>query len=71
MVKFENECVGCPPEMGCLGSCCPYAEVRRLYCDKCKQEVPKLYVVDGDQFCKECATDKLFEDYVDEVISNE
>ena len=71
MVRFEDECVGCPPEMGCLGSCCPNRNVRRLYCDKCEQEITKMYVIDGDEFCKDCAEDVLFERYVDEVISNE
>ena len=31
MIKYENECVGCPPERGCLGSSCPYMNVPRLY----------------------------------------
>ncbi len=47
MVTYENECVGCPPEMGCLGSACPNRNVKYLYCDKCGEDAEKLYVVDG------------------------
>lgn len=39
MIRIENECVGCPPEMGCLGSCCPNRNVKRIYCDICGEEI--------------------------------
>ena len=29
MIKYEDECVGCPPERGCLGSVCPNRNVPR------------------------------------------
>ena len=35
MIKYENECVGCPPEMGCLGDECSNRNVPHYYCDKC------------------------------------
>lgn len=59
MVRYEDQCVGCPKEMGCLGSTCPYMNVRILECDKCQAEVDRLYVVDGQQLCESCALDAL------------
>ena len=54
MITYEDECVGCPTEMGCMGSACPYRNVPHLYCDKCEEEVEKLYKYDGDEICEEC-----------------
>ena len=51
MVKYENECVGCPPELGCLGSACPNRNVPHLYCDKCGEEVDEFY---EDELCIDC-----------------
>lgn len=53
---IEDECVGCPPNMGCLGSSCPNTNVKRYYCDKCEGEFDpeKLYVVDGEDVCVNC-----------------
>lgn len=53
MRKIENECVGCPPEMGCLGSTCPKRNVPHYYCDYCDRE-EKLYHYDDDELCEEC-----------------
>ena len=58
-VKFENECVGCPPEMGCLGNSCRYKNVKHLYCDKCGEDVEELYKVDGEELCEECLKDNF------------
>ena len=54
MITYEDECVGCPTEMGCMGSACPYRNVPHLYCDKCKDDVEKLYKYDGQEICEEC-----------------
>lgn len=59
MVTYENECVGCPPEKGCLGSTCPYRKVKHLYCDKCKEDCGTLYVVGGAELCESCALEEL------------
>ena len=59
MIKYENECVGCPPEMGCLGNSCPYKNVKHLYCDKCGEDVEELYIVDSDELCKDCLLDSF------------
>ena len=54
MITYEDECVGCPTEMGCLVSACPNRNVKHLYCDKCKDDVEKLYKYDGQEICEEC-----------------
>lgn len=54
MIKYENECVGCPPEMGCMGSACPNSNVMHLICDKCGEEVERLRDYDGEQWCDDC-----------------
>lgn len=59
----ENECVGCPTNMGCLGSACPYQNVLHIECDECGDELDEDTVIeiDGDDYCKSCAK-KLFPD---------
>ena len=54
MITYEDECVGCPTEIGCMGSACPYKNVPHLCCDKCEEEVEKLYKYDGQEICEEC-----------------
>ena len=56
MIRFENECVGCPPNMGCMGSGCPYSHVPYLVCDECGEDVEKLYDTAHGQLCEDCAT---------------
>lgn len=59
MTTFTNECVGCPPEMGCLGTSCPNRNVKHYICDKCMHEVEELYEFDGAEMCLECIEDSL------------
>ena len=57
MKYFSNDCVGCPPEMGCLGDACKYAHAAHWACDRCGAETPRseLRVTkDGEQLCEEC-----------------
>lgn len=57
MVKIENHCVGCPAEMGCLGSTCPHQNVEVHYCDECGDELDVfdgIYDVDGEELCESC-----------------
>lgn len=58
MKKLENECVGCPPEIGCFGSSCPNRNVPHYYCDKCEEEAP-LYHYDGQELCIDCIEKEL------------
>ena len=59
MTKTENECVGCPPEMGCLGTGCPNRNVERVYCDKCGEDITgcEIFDVDGGEYCEYCLKD--------------
>lgn len=63
MREVTDECVGCPPEMGCLGNSCPYRNVERFYCDQCGDEAE--YIIDGEDFCEGCA-----EEYMKEAFAN-
>lgn len=53
MKTIEDECVGCPPERGCLGSSCPYKDVVHYYCDNCGEET-QLYYYDDKELCIDC-----------------
>lgn len=61
MVKTENQCVGCPTEMGCMGSACPHRNVEVVYCDHCGDEIDRdeVYEVDGEDLCENCLKDKF------------
>ena len=59
MIKYEDECVCCPPEMGCLGDTCPNINVKHLYCDKCKADCEELYDYDGEELCEDCLLDSF------------
>ena len=54
MITYEDECVGCSAGLGCMGSACPNRNVPHLYCDKCEDDVEKLYKYDGYEICEEC-----------------
>jgi hypothetical protein len=58
MIVLENECVGCPPEMGCIGSSCKYKNVPHYYCDKCKDETD-IYHFDDRELCIYCIEKEL------------
>lgn len=53
MRTYTNECVGCPPEIGCLGSACPHVNVERFYCDECGDETT-LYEYENRELCESC-----------------
>lgn len=63
MIKYENDCVGCPPEMGCLGSSCPNRNVPYYYCDRCGEEVDAYFDINGEMICDDCAHDILITMY--------
>lgn len=68
MRKYENHCVGCPTEMGCLGSSCIYMNVPVDYCDQCDSEDAE-YTIDGEDYCEDCAKEYLQEVFDDLTIS--
>lgn len=58
MVKIENHCISCPPEIGCLGEGCPKRHVRCYYCDDCKFEA-ETYFFDDEELCLDCIEKRL------------
>lgn len=54
MIVYENECVGCPTEIGCLGDNCSNKKVPHFYCDLCNDDVEELYLVDNQEVCQAC-----------------
>lgn len=60
MIRYVDECVGCPPEMGCLGAGCPKRNVERHFCDFCEKREAD-YDLDGDELCENCAEKRLNE----------
>ena len=64
MIRYEDECVGCPPNMGCLGDRCKYRNVPYYFCDICGDESDpeEMRDVDGYMYCESC-----FDKYVDET----
>lgn len=57
MIRHEDECVGCPYSMGCVGSACNNWKALHCYCDDCGDEVDDLYEYDGEQLCLSCLLD--------------
>ena len=66
MIKYEDQCVGCPPEMGCLGSSCPNRNVKVITCDVCGAYGE--YEFDGKQYCESCLIEVLIDDGVIEKL---
>lgn len=67
MIKHENQCVGCPTEMGCLGSSCPYMNVEVRCCEYCGDEA--YCCIDGEDLCEQCAEETLKECFDNLTIS--
>ena len=59
MVVIEDECIGCSPGMGCMGSTCPNRNVKHYICDKCDDDVEKLYYYEGRELCLDCIEKRL------------
>lgn len=51
MIVIESECVDCG--LPCIFESCKYYQVKRYYCDKCKNET-SLYEFEGEQLCIGC-----------------
>lgn len=39
MIREENDCVGCPEGVPCIGSNCPMRNVPHMYCYDCAKEL--------------------------------
>ena len=64
MRRYEDYCVSCPKEIGCLGTSCPYMNVPVDYCDNCGEHA--VCNIDGEDYCEECAT-KYLQDLFDNL----
>lgn len=68
MIKYINECVGCPPERGCLGSSCPNRNVPVIICDMCGEEIwdeDRCNLESNYHICKDCEPDDNAEDEIE------
>lgn len=63
MIVTVDECVCCPPEMGCLGAACPNLNVERHVCGKCRE--PAEYEFEGEELCADCFEERLNEAWSD------
>lgn len=66
MIAYRNDCVGCPQELGCIGSACPFGSSEVHVCDICSEQLDKYILVDGHEFCQNCA-----KDYAMAILQNE
>ena len=54
-VRYENNCVGCPAGVPCLGPTCPKRNERVYVCDDCGEDIEgDVYEVDGVEVCEGC-----------------
>lgn len=67
MIAFEDYCVGCPREIGCLGPSCPNKNVPVIYCDKCGCYADYRY--EGGDYCEDCLNNVLQEEFSNLLIS--
>ena len=64
---IEENCVGCPTELGCLGGACPYMHMHVDYCDECGDDGAE-YKIDGIDMCETCAKDYLMDAFKDMTV---
>ena len=61
--REESDCVGCET---CVGTCAyRYSERYVLVCDKCGCDVDKLYRVNNDELCRECAVEESKDELIE------
>lgn len=56
-IRKENDCRECAECKGCGRD--RERKVEYLECDRCHDEVDKLYVLDGKQLCECCLFDEI------------
>lgn len=64
-ILIEDGCVGCPPEIGCLGNGCPRKNIIVAECDECGDpyDTDSLYVYEDEPvpkiLCSYCLCQKF------------
>lgn len=59
MIIYENECMGCQPELPCIGSGCKYYyPIGKHVCDECGDENTLRYY-EGLELCENCLLEKF------------
>lgn len=58
MIQTENHCIGCPKDIGCIGTACRYVNVVVCYCDECGND-EAIYEINGQDFCANCVEEYL------------
>lgn len=57
MRKYQNDCCDCAtPGYPCNGS---HKNVLHFYCDKCNDEVDRLYLYGGSEYCADCLLEEF------------
>lgn len=65
MVRYESDCVGCVPDLPCVGPGCQYYGMRpHLYCDHCGESAD--YILDDEtHYCTDCLNNLMNEEWVE------
>lgn len=67
-IRTEEQCVSCG--LPCTSTCMYYGKVDiYLTCDKCGCDTDKLYDVNGQELCVDCATEECKEEIIKEYKS--
>ncbi len=64
MIELRNDCVGCET---CYGYCSKRGNYEVIMCDDCGEDVERAIVINGKQFCEECAIEYLLNTYGDRI----
>ena len=55
MLRIENHCCECAtPGYPCRGNACELRHVEVHYCDRCGDELKKIFDKDGGEYCRDC-----------------
>ena len=66
-ILYESSCVGCVPDLPCMGAGCGGYGSKPVYCcDFCDD--PAVYHIDGSDFCEYCAKDYLINAFKDLTV---
>lgn len=68
MIQMEDYCVGCTPDLPCIGEACPYKyPIGVRYCDQCGEVAD--YIIEDEDYCEDCAKQYLNSQFNDLTVS--